>query len=280
MNSVRQRTTTAFFGKKFSELIEEWKKLTNGTQEEFAKKAFSNKNSIGNYKRGQIPNDDKIQSLVDVFNDAGMNVSIEDFVPHGDDDTYKYDPSRVKAIQDHHQKFAEEIGLSDGFLNFIFNHTDFDNPDEGYPVWSPLALMPPKFEPFESDIEDLKYLNNVYLVHEYVRMPLKKTRVVAENQKFTVKMQDGSSIILSEIDLRILKDLQDKIVDVIKFFYFTRRKEMKAQEIEATKQANRPIPTTGTGRGVGVRSLGKKEYIEIDPYMQYLQFVDKNGKEV
>lgn len=284
MNTVRQRTTTAFFGKKFSELIEEWKKLTNGTQEEFAKKAFSNKNSIGNYKRGQIPNDDKIQSLIDVFNDAGMNVSIEDFVPHGDD-TFKYDPSRVKAIQEYQQKLAEEIGLSDGFLDFIFNHTDFSDPDEGYPIWSPLSLMPFKHdprkpEPFKTDVEELKFLNGISYVQEFGRLELLKTHVIPESQKMAVKMQDGTTVILTEMDLRVLKDLQDKIVDMVKYLYFVRRKEMRTQVINATKQRYSKIQPNQPGAWgiLGIR-LSKDDLIAIDPYMQYLEWIDETEEE-
>ena len=55
---------------------------------------------------------------------------------------------------------------------------------------------------------------------------------------------------------------------------------MKSQEINATKQANPQIPTTG-GRGIGYGvSLSKDDLIAIDPYLQYVKFVDKNGKEV
>lgn len=282
-NELKKRTTNEYFGKVFSALYKKWKEKTpDGNQQKFAELCrLADKNSVSNYSRGKsIPTDASVDEIIRVFNEAGMNVTVDDFIPRTDDDTYRYDPSRVKAIQDHHQKFAEEIGLSDGFLKFIFDHTDFDDPNEGYPVWSPLAIVPNSGKPFKTDIEDLKYLNDFLLVDEFGRMALKKTHAVTENQKFTVKMQDGSSIILSEIDLRILKDLQDKVVDMVKYLYFIRRKEMKSQEINATKQANPQIPTTG-GRGIGYGvSLSKDDLIAIDPYLQYVKFVDKNGKEV
>lgn len=280
-DELRKRTTNVYFAKRFSELITEWKKRTGMTQKQFATLCYSNPNSITNYKNGvDFPSPATIDQIISVFNDAELNVTIEDFIPHGNDDTYKYDPSRVKAIQDHNQEYVEEIGLSDGFLDFVFNHTDFSDPNEGYPIWSPLALMPFKPEPFKTEIEDLKYLNDMFLVHEYGRLELMKTHVVPENQKFAVKMQDGSTVILTRIDLRILKDLQDKIVDVVKYIYFTRRKEMKSQVINATKQAN-PQLSTNNGRGIGINgSLSKNELIAIDPYMQYLTWVDENGKEI
>ena len=256
------------------------------TQKQFATLCYSNPNSITNYKNGvDFPSPATIDQIISVFNDAELNVTVEDFIPHGNDDAFRHDPSRVKALQDHYQKLIEEIGLSDGFLDFCINYTDFGDPDEGYPIWSPLSRIPPKHdpfkpEPFETDIEALKYLNGKYFVHEFGRLELLKTHAVLESQKFTVKMQDGSSVVLTEIDLRILKDLQDKIVDMLKYLYFVRRKEMKLQVINATKQANPVIKTTnGQGIDIGV-SLGKDELIAIDPYMQYLTWVDENGKEV
>ena len=269
MNTVRQRTTNTFFGKKFSELIEEWKKMTNGTQEEFAKKAFSNKNSIGNYKRGQIPNDDKIQSLVDVFNEAGMNVSIEDFIPHTGEDMMLYDPRLLNKMQSLNWEFAKEIGLSEGFLDFLFNYTGFNDPDEGYPTWSFLHehLVPS----FTTQNEELKYLEG-YDVHEFYHFPMLQTCAVSDNAEFTVNDKNGKSTITQTIDLRILKDLQDEVVAFIKFFYYKRKKELKAQETEATKLANPITQIDINKKDIKYHAISRDELLQIDPYTKYLDW--------
>lgn len=282
--TISERTTKKFFGKKFSELYKEWKVRThNGNQEMFADKCFiTNKSSVSKYARGlQLPSDLTIENIIRVFNEAGMNVTIEDFIPHTEDDTYHHDPKRVKGIQDHSREFARSIGLSDGFLDFITNHTDLSDPEEGYPIWSPLARYPSFINGFDTTEKELEYLKDRMFVTEYHRRPLATTHAVSDDRSYTVPMEDGTSFLLSEIDLRILKDLQDKVVDVVKYFYFKRKKEMKEQEINAIKQANPSHYDEVHNQTVMYdHILSKDELIAIDPYMQYLKWVDKDGKEV
>lgn len=281
---LKQRTTNEYFGKVFSELFKEWKSRTpDGNQQMFAELCFlSSKNSISKYANGKsIPSDATVDEMIRVFNEAGMNVSIEDFIPHTDKDTYRYDPSRAKGIQDHSREFAQKIGLSEGFMDFITNCTNFSDPEEGYPIWSPLALYPSEFRGFETTEKELEYLNDSMFVIEYHRRPLATTNAVSDDRSYTIPMKDGSSFLMSEIDLRILKDLQDKVVEMVKFLYFMRRKDMKIQEVKAIKQAN---PMTRDEEHnqtiISGRYLKKDDLIAIDPYMQYLKFVDKDGKEV
>lgn len=279
---LRKRTTNIYFAKRFSELIKEWKTKTGKTQKEFSDECYSNPNSIGNYKNGSdFPSPATIDALIRVFNNAGMNVTVEDFIPHTNDDAYHYDPSRAKGIQDHNREFAQKIGLSEGFMDFITNCTNFSDPEEGYPIWSPLALYPSGFRGFETTEKELEYLNDSMMVIEYHRRPLATTHAVSDDRSYTIQMKDGSSFLMSEIDLRILKDLQDKVVEMVKFLYFMRRKDMKIQEVKAIKQAN-PMTRDEKKKSIhiGHHELEIPELIAIDPYMQYLKFVDKNGKEV
>lgn len=284
-NELKQRTTNEYFGKVFSELYQEWKSKTpDSNQQKFAELChLGSKNSVSNYARGKsIPTDASVDEIIRVFNEAGMDVTREDFVPHTDDDTYRYDPSRVKDMQNRNRDIAKNIGLSEDFLNFVFDHTDFDDPDEGYPVWSPIASIPTNvMKRFHTDVKELKYLDGVFGICEFTRVPLKTTEAVTDDQKYTVKMSDGSSFVITEIDLHILKDLQDSIVDVIKYFYFKRKKAMKEQVIEVTKrhysvERNKEKHTYT----VSHHALSKEDYIAIDPYYQYMTFVDENGKEV
>lgn len=283
-NELKQRTTNEYFGKVFSELYKEWKSKTpDGNQQMFAELCkLGSKNSVSNYARGKsIPTDASVDEIIRVFREAGMNVTIEDFIPHTDADTYRYDPSRAKSIQDHSREFARSIGLSDDFLDFITNYTDFSDPDEGYPIWSPLTQYPSEFKEFKTTEKELEYLNGSFFVSEYHRRPLATTTAVSDDQSFTIPMKDGSSFLMSEIDLRILKDLQDKVVEVIRFHYFKRRKDMQIQEVKATKQANQMTHDEAHNQIIiGHHALSKEELIAIDPYMQYLKFVDENGKEV
>lgn len=274
-DELRKRTTNIYFAKRFSELIKEWKKRTGKTQKQFSTQCYTTPNSITNYKNGtDFPSPIAISAMIDVFNEAGMNVTVEDFVPHTHEDSYRYDPNHVKRIQDHCQEFAKEIGLNEGFLNFLFDSTSFGDPDEGYPVWSPLDWVPTSmYQPY---VKELEYLRDEWIVSNFVRRPLRTTQAVTDDQKFTVQIEDGSSIMLSEIDLRILKDLQDSIVDAVQYFYHKRRKIMLSQAVEAVKQAN----PKGKGALSYQVALGKEGLIKIDPYMQYVKFVDKDGKEV
>lgn len=286
MNSpinLKQRTTNKFFSKVFSKKYKEWNEKTHKTQQDFAEECeMQNKNSVSNWSTGkQIPKDDTFEKILRVFNEAGIPTTIEDFIPHTPDDTYHHDPQRVKGIQDHSREFARSIGLSDGFLDFITSHTDFSDPDEGYPIWSPLALYPSYINGFDTNEKELEYLKDRMFVTEYHRRPLATTHAVSDDRSYTVPMEDGTSFLLSEIDLRILKDLQDKVVDVVKYFYFKRKKEMKEQEINAIKQANPSHYDEVHNQTVMYdHILSKDELIAIDLYMQYLKWVDKDGKEV
>ena len=108
------------------------------------------------------------------------------------------------------------------------------------------------------------------------------TKAASDDKRFVVETKDnGSSVILHEIDLRILKELQDRITLMAKFFYYTRRSDMKAQVVRATKEAN-PVYYDEAHRQTVHKGyvLREKDLIRIDPYMQYLKFVNENGKEV
>lgn len=281
---LKQRTTNEYFGKVFSRLFNEWKtRTTNGTQQKFAELCFlSNKNSISNYANGKsIPSGATVDEIIRVFNEAGMNVTIEDFIPHTDEDRYHHDPIRAKGIQDHSRKFAQQIGLSEGFIEFITNCTDFCDPDNGYPIWTPLAFQLSGLDAFSTTEKELEYLQDSRLVFEYHRRPPATTHAVSDDRSYTIQMKDGSSFLLSEIDLRILKNIQDRVAEFVEFVYLLRRKEMKDQEVKAIKQAN-PMTRNEKKKSIqiGHRELEIPELIAIDPYMQYLKFADKDGKEV
>lgn len=282
-SELGRRTTNTFFAKRFSELIDEWKSKTGKTQNQFAKDCFSNPNSIGKYKKGTaMPTDVTVNEMIRVFNEAGIDVTIEDFIPHTEEDIYHHDPNRVKGIQDHSREFAKNIGLSENFLDFITSCTNFSDPDEGYPIWSPLVRPTAYAVPFKTDKEELKYLEGLPFIAEFIRRPLGTTNAVTDDQKYTIPMGDGTFFLMSEIDLRILKDLQDKVVDVVEYFYFKRKKEMRKQEIEATKRAY-DVRFDEENKSIFMTPyfLTKSDFIGIDPYMQYLKWVDKEtGKEV
>ena len=274
-SELGRRTTNTYFAKRFSELIEEWKEKTGKTQKQFADDCSSNQNSIGNYKSGKsIPNDTTVLKMISVFNDAGMNVTFEDFIPDGGDRAL-YDPQMLRLLQDLNWEYAKEIGLSEEFLKFIFKYTGFNDPDEGYPVWSPMRER--IVHSFTTQEEELKYLEGHDVAESYHYSMLETRAVSNGNNEFTARTNDGGSAITQTIDLHILKDLQDNIIDVIKYFYFKRRKTMRAQEIKATKLANPIIQKEGRTAIIGRHKFTKNELIEIDPYKKYLDW--KNWKD-
>ena len=278
-DELKKRTTNVYFAKRFSELIKEWKKRTGKTQRQFAKDCFSNPNSITNYKNGtDFPSPAMINEILRVFNDADMDVTIEDFLPYNKDEDFLYDPDILKIMQKLNREFANEIGLSEDFLNFLFKCTGFSDPDEGYPVWS--GMDDRLVHSFKTQEKELKYLEGFDIV-EFYHYPMLQTRAVTDKtNEFTARGKDGASTIIQTVDLHILKDLQDNIVDIIKYFYFKRRKELKAQEIEMIKLANPIIKCDGQPPFVGTHKFTKDELIEIDPYKKYLDWKDWKDEEV
>lgn len=269
---LKQRTTNEYFGKVFSRLYKEWKSRTpDGNQQMFAELCFLSSNrSISKYVNGKtIPTDATIDEIIRVFNEAGMNVTIEDFIPHTGEDMMLYDPRLLNKMQSLNWEFAKEIGLSEGFLDFLFNYTGFNDPDEGYPTWS--FLQEHLVRSFTTQDKELKYLEG-YDVLEYYHFPMLQTCAVSDNSEFTVNDKNGKSTITQTIDLRILKDLQDEIVAYIQYFYYKRKKELKAQEIEATKLTNPIDQIDPKEKKINYHAISRDELLRIDPYTKYLDW--------
>ena len=270
-SELARRTTNTYFAKRFSELIEEWKTKTGGTQEQFATACLSNKNSIGNYKKGKsIPTDATINEMITVFNDAGMNVKIEDFMLPAYTGLSLNDPSRVKMIQDHSREVAEKIGLSEDFLRFLSDNTSFHDIKDGYCVWTPLCR---EFGGKNDSIEfngrakGLEKLKGHKIIRYGRRFKL-RTHLPLDDQSFTLNATENTNIFLSETDMYILKEMQDQIVEMIEYLYFAHRRKLENQVTKAILRANQ-FDEKGNLKSA---PLSNDDLIAIDPYMKrYLE---------
>lgn len=245
-SALSKKTTSEYFGRRFNEALAKWKKESGKTQDDFSKEAFVSPNMITRYKKGEaFPSDAVLEDICKV-----LGVDEDCFIPTGSDE-YKYSSAYITDLIKQKKSLAEDIGLNIGFMDLVINSTNFI---EEYPFWTPID--------FSGNIIEGKYQ----------RRKLAKTEVDLDEDSFMIRDDDGKSIILSDVDLHIMKDIQDKVVEYIRFLYFERKKIMQEQEQKANKEYSPD--------GISSRSyLTPKELCEIDAYMKYLRWINPETNE-
>ena len=240
-----------YFSDRFTTALEEWKEKTKLNEGDFAKRIYRSQNSITGYKQGtKMPYSDTVSLMVEEFQKAGLDITMEYFYPSSREDKYKYGDKYVGTLVQNRMDMAEKIDLSLDFLRFIWDKVDTST----YPVWTPLNLN-----------------CGLFMDASYKRMSPAETKILVKATDsmptgFLQVKTDEGIYVLSIVDLCVLKEMQKQVQCFIEYLFLQRRKEMEEQLKEANKQFK---PEIGGVKMEGA-PLSGKEIIAIDKYMEFI----------
>lgn len=253
--SLQRATTSKYFGERFTEALNRWTKDTGKTQKDFADLLGVSANTISSYKKGKIyPRDYVLNMILKEF-----GVTKEYFIPQTHGDLYRDSPEFVAGIVAQKRDFMKQIGLDEGFLQFVHDCTGFDDTDDGYPQWLPLYydFINSKYyypSPADSRVEASSSRDKV-----------EDGKVGFEDGQFLTS-ENGKTHILHENDLRVLKDIQDEVAEFIRFKYHERRRQMQKN----LETANRMSISKDENGATSYSILTHEQIVDIDKYSEYL----------
>jgi len=193
-----------YFSKVFTDLLEEWKKENDKTQEKFMELiGVQTVNSITHYKKGySYPKKNTLQKICEV-----LDVDESVFTPKSPTERYENDPLYITAVGKDRSRFAKEIGFDMRLLSVLRKLINFE---EEFPIYSNIVQT-----------------NN----KEFIRNPnFLDSQIIQEEELKDLQIQhNDKTITLHNVDLMFLKEVQDQVVKYVKFLFYERSKEMLAE---------------------------------------------------
>lgn len=233
------RKKDVFFGQRFTERLDHWKKENNSTQEKFVELVgVKSPNSVGDWKKGSVPQPQNLEKICEVF---GVDKSY--FFPQTKDDLYKYSS---EYMSDEIAKFATDycktIGLDLDFIRAIRKMfgSDFDNL---FPVWGPLASEARL--PFLTD-ENPRYIHDISRLSPSAPM----TDHLDEVFQMNIEIERGKTtehrlVTLGSVDMDFLYYIQEKVRNYVAFLFYEKANQRKQEETEASEKC--VVKTEGAG---------------------------------
>lgn len=188
---------------------------TEKTQEQIAKEIGVNKNTLTNWrKKRSVPSDYDFESFLNFLGKLDPPITEEFFNGAFNDDPYSEDPDYVAAMENKLKQYANDIGLDLNFLRFVVSIMKDAAVDEEfyYYQWGPIRTKDNKVP---SDPEKLD-------AHERL-MPV-PSNVAESAGDFRV-----GNRILSQIDLNVIKDIQDHVLEDVGLMFLKRRLDMSRE---------------------------------------------------
>lgn len=157
---------------------------------------------------------------------------------HTHDYRYHYDSAFTKEMHEQFNRYNHAIGLNENFLRFVKQSV----PDDLFPVYSPIVV--------EHDL----------LGSNYKRQPLADAQAVNTSNEYQ-RTIDGKTVNLSYADYQFLLTVQDEVIDLVKYLYSQRTREMQAEVRKA--QISSEVTENG------ITSFCDVDLNQFDPYLKY-----------
>lgn len=236
-----------FFAKRFTVALEEWKRKNkekggkSDLQKSFALMIGVTDNMIPQYKSGKsYPRRGTIENIIKV-----LGVPDDYFTPTTHDELYEGSSEFITELGRRHVEFSEEIGLDLNMVKALHSLLDWDTL---FPQYSPI----------------IEYRTD--LLPEYKRQSdFAESAPIDPSLDFLQIERDGQTLTLHRCDLAYLKEVQDKVVELVEFLFYKRHGEME-KEVE---EVNRRTHLKTTDGGEAFRPIHKDEMFEIDRFAKY-----------
>ena len=244
----KEKQQYMIFASNLRQHYEKWKVKEYGRNQGKLAKAvgLKDRKSIFNYMNAvNYPDPDILEKLCEVLETTPeeLNGLNDDFMKK-----YKYDEETAQKVRNGYDAFCTGIGLNNDFLKYVRSAL----PDSVFPLFTPL------YQDFFTD--------------QYVRTEPIETVENHDRPEQQITTSDGIHSDLTYPDYAFLKDVQDKVTELIEIMYYKRSKEMET----AVKRINSEcMKTTPDGKQYFVKA-DKKMLCEYDPYYRYI--LGENGE--
>ena len=229
-----------YFSKVFTDLLEEWKKENDKTQEDFMELiGVQTVNSITHYKKGySYPKKNTFQKICEV-----LDVDESVFTPKSPTERYENDPLYITAVGKDRSRFAKGIGFDMRLLSVLRKLINFE---EEFPIYSNIVQT-----------------NN----KEFIRNPnfLDSQTIQEEELKDLQIQRNSKTVTLHNADLMFLKEVQDQVTQYVKFLFYERSKEMENEISNINEDYLREYVTVLVN-GNPVPGDKKKEYLKSNTH--------------
>lgn len=247
---LSRQSTLPYFAMRLRMAIDDWKQRTGGLQRELAARCDISQQSLNFYLRGDRWPDDTIVDLLC----GELGVTRDYFIPTSNADTYMYDPSRISKHQQNMDAIAAQIGLESAFYDLVMKYAGLTCSDI--------------YTSFKTQLD----LNRQFDIEKYY-IPSRKDPAITEaaqggRYSIPADKEGRQAWMLSATDLRIMKELQDKVFQYFQEFY--------KQQRELRSEQSRILLETGedhrTDHETQVKALFTgvtyERACEIDPHMK------------
>ena len=151
---------------------------------------------------------------------------------------YHYDSAFTREMHEQFNQYNNAIGLNENFLRFVKQSV----PDELFPVYSPIVV--------EHDL----------LGSNYKRQSLAEGYELNSSNEYQ-RTINGKTVNLSYADFQFLLSVQNEAVELVKYLYTQRTREMLAEVRKA--QVSAEITENG------ITSFCDIDLNQCDPYLKY-----------
>lgn len=224
---------------------------------------------VSKWLHGSIPEEENLKAICEV-----LDLDLEYFNPTRSEQ-YRDSSQYMTEVGRAHVEFAKEIGLD---LNLVKALHDLINFGDNFPLYAPICFDKPRADFFTNEVT----VNAGRLWEHAHSAPMKRDADLDLDLDFLQFVRDGKRITLHKGDLAFLREVQDQVVDYVKYLFYRRAQEMD-KEVDNVKERVketvkiRELSTGGTEVSYGV--IKSKEILtEIDRFAPYgYRFIDKEG---
>lgn len=225
------------FASNFEKKFNAWRKENKGGQEYFAELIdVADRKTVSNYINAvNYPSPETMELICSV-----LDTTEEELNGGAHDERYKYDEHFTKELHLTFQQYADSIGLSSDFMRFVKSAVS----DSEFPVYSPIVST--ATEP------------------KHHRQPLAEAFPCKDSNEFQCSIK-GGTVNLGYADYQFLHEVQEEVIDYVRYLYFKRKKEMESEVCRVQSASTEKV------NGVTVYdSLPIDEMKKYDPYLQFI----------
>ena len=187
-----------------------------------------------------------------------FGVPVSSFSPQSHDERYSDSSEFITELGKEHVEFAKEIGLDLELTRALTRVVDFD---DLFPLYAPInhAYMgtidgDPTGSVYKMWDRKVNYMNSA---------------VIDKDLSFLQIERDGKRITLHKGDIAFLKEVQDKVVDYVRYLFFARTEEMRT-ETDRFNKDRYPIETTEKGETcISTVPIDKQFVLDHDRFARY-----------
>ncbi len=247
---MKKKVEYAIFARNLSMVYDQRKKERLFTNAEDLLKMINEKETVikdvrsfQSYKAGeQYPRKKAMKAICRV-----LRTTEEELNSAEPKELYKSSKAYTEQLHEESAEYADSIGLSPDFLNFIRAAI----PDQHFPLYLPVRWI------LDPDPVDLMKARAVRATPAAAYDSKSKTN-------YQLHLSDGKTVNLSKADLQFINDVQKEVVGFIEYLYYRRKKEMDdiLDRMNADQYETAPDGWTIT-KAV--------DEIDFDKYAQYVQ---------